>query len=370
MNNALNLQEIDQDQAVSLTKFYIQSNKSILILGKKGVGKTYISIQSAKECGYKVNYINLSALDRVDLIGYPLLHSPGDLVEFKSPHFLPPLKPNSVPDTVIIFDEVDKCPSDVTAPLLEILQFRTINSKPINAVSCILTGNLPNERAYSNQISAPLLDRTAKYILSFSFDRWIEWAKKNNVHDLILGFLRSYPELACGKIEDTCYASPSPRGWTMASEALVKARECKITDIETISHIVSGFVGLEAGVKFKTWYEHYRKFEPYVKSLIETGNLTLDFNALTPTEKIVFVISSCYLAKQKVTQENKSKNKFVCLENLCQFFVKYKVDYEAQVIGLSNSFEFEFVTKYKLYSCKPFFDLFTAISQQTNLIKK
>lgn len=368
--NALNLQEIDQEQALNLSKFFIKSNQNLFLFGQKGVGKTHIVMQAVKECNFKINYINLSVIERPDLAGYPDIHSPGDVINFKSPAFLPKLLSGNKSDTVIIFDEVDKAPPEVTAPLLEILQFKKINGNPINVAACILTGNLSNEGSYSNLISRALLDRGAKYILSFNFEKWIDWAKSNEVHDLILGFLRSNPEFACGKVDDSCYASPSPRGWTLASEALLKAKELKIVDIETTTQIISGFVGGEAGLRFKIWYEHYRKFEPFIHTLIDNCNMTLNYNELSPTEKIVFNISACYYAKQKVLAESpKSKDKFVYLENLCKFFVKYKVEHEVQVMGLYNSFDFEMITKHKLYTCKEFFELFSKISEHV-IIKK
>lgn len=367
MSNNINLQEIDQEQALNLSKFFIKSQQNLFLFGRRGVGKTHIAIQAAKECGIKVNYINLSVIERPDLAGYPNIHDTGDVVTFKSPSFLPSLG-NETADTILLFDEVDKAPPEVTAPLLEILQSRTINGKRINAVSCILTGNLANEGAYSNLISSALLDRGAKYILSFNFEKWVDWAKANNVHDLILGFLRSNPEFACGKIEDSCYASPSPRGWTLASEALLLAKDLKIVDIDTVTQIISGFVGSQAGLRFRIWYEHYRKFEPFVHQLIDSGLLTIDFNELTPTEKVVFVVAACYYAKQKVFAESsKSKNRFVYLENLCKFLTNSKVDYEVQVMGLYNSFDFDMIAKHKLYACKEFFELFTKISENVTI---
>jgi len=369
MSNALNLQEIDQEQALHLSKFFIRSHQNLFLFGRRGVGKTHIALQAAKECGFKVSYVNLSVIERPDLAGYPNLNTPGDVITFKSPSFLPKLLDASA-DTIILFDEVDKAPPEVTAPLLEILQFKAINGTPLNVAGCILTGNLISEGAYSNQISSALLDRGAKYILSFNFEKWIDWAKTHLVHDLILGFLRSNPEFACGKIEDSCYASPSPRGWTLASEALIKARDLKIVDIDTVTQIISGFVGGEAGLRFKIWYEYYRRFEPYIHSLIESGTMTLDFAALAPTEKIVFVVAACYYAKQKVFSESiKSKNRFAYLENLCKFFVNYKVDSELQVMGLYNSFDFDMIAKNKLYTCKEFFELFTKISENVPLRK-
>jgi AAA domain (dynein-related subfamily) len=366
MTNKSNLQEISQEQACNLSKFFMQSGKNLFLMGRRGIGKTEILIEAAKTCGFKCNYINLSVLERCDLSGYPNMTSSEDVVTFKSPHFLPKLKENTEPDTVLFFDEVDKCSPELTAPLLEILQFRKINNVNLNVRSCILTGNLSDEGAHSNTISTALLDRTAKYILKYDFHQWVDWAKANQVHDLVLGFLRSNPEFACGKIDDSCYASPSPRGWTMASEALIKAKELKIVDIDTVTHIISGFVGNEAGLRFRLWYEHYRKFEPIVHTLIYSGNLTIDYHELTPTEKVIFVITACYHAKQKLMEPSK-KNRFLPLENLCKFLTTNKVDYEVQVMGLYNSFDFDYVVKNKLYECKPFFELFTKISESVTI---
>lgn len=368
MTNALNLKEIDQEQALNLTKFFIRSHHNVLLFGRRGVGKSEIIIQAAKECGYKVNYVNLSVIERPDLAGYPDINSPGDVINFKSPNFLPKLAEGRKPDRVILFDEVDKVSAEVTAPLLEILLFKKINGTPINAVSCILTGNLANERAYSNELSSALLDRGAKYILTFNFEKWVDWAKANGVHDLILGFLRSDPSFACGDIEESTYASPSPRAWTWASHALLKVKELKMSDLESVTQIISGYVGEEAGLRFKIWYEFYRKFEPFVHSLIERGEMSLDFDDLQATEKVVFVVAACYHAKLKVF-DGKSKNRFIYLERLCNFFNHYKVETEVQVMGLHNSFDFDMIRTHKLYACKPFFEHFTKLSENVTFQK-
>lgn len=370
MSNSLNLHEVDQEQALSLSKFFIRAQQNLFLFGRRGVGKTHIAMQAATECNFKINYINLSVIERPDLAGYPDMNTDGNVITFKSPAFLPALLEGKKPDSIILFDEVDKAPPEVTAPLLEILQFRKINGNPLNVAACILTGNLASEGAYSNQISSALLDRGSKYILSFNFEKWIDWAKVHNVHDLILGFLRSEPNFSCGKTEDSCYASPSPRGWTQASEALIKARELKIVDIETVTQIISGSVGNEAGLRFKIWYEHYRRFEPYIHSLIETGKMTLNFRDLAPTEQVVFVVSSCYYAKQKVfSQSVKTKNRLVYLEHLCNFLSNYNVEHEVQVMGFYNSFDFDMITKHKLYDCKVFFDHFTKLNENVTFKK-
>ncbi len=368
MNSFTNLQEVDQEQAFNLLKFFIRSRQNIFLFGRRGTGKTQLALQAIQACNMQLIYINLSVIERVDLAGYPNLFSSGDVVHFKSPWFLPKLVDGYTPDCIILFDEVDKVSPDVTAPLLEILQFKTINGKPLNVASCLLTGNLTNEGAYANHISSALLDRGSKYILSFNFEKWIDWARENHVHDLILGFLKTHPELASVHNEDYLYASPSPRGWTLASEALYKAKELKILDVDSITNIVSGFVGKEIGIKFKVWYENYKKFDPIINSLIEFGEYPVQFNNLMPTEKIVFVVSACFLTKQKIIYDT-NKNKFIYLENLCNFFNKNKVDFELQWLGMSNSFSFDFITKHKLYSCKSFFEHFTKLNEKINFKK-
>lgn len=368
MANFLNLQEIDQEQSLNLCRFFIKARQNIFLFGRRGVGKTEIAQQAALDSGLKINYINLSVIERPDLAGYPNLHDQGDIVTYKSPFFLPLLKDGEKPNCILLFDEIDKVTQEVTAPLLEILKSKTINGRALNATSCILTGNLANEGSYSNDVSKALLDRGAKYTLSFSFEKWVEWARKNEVHDLVIGFLIQEPDLACGDIETTDFASPSPRGWTYASDALKKARELKIVDIDSVISIISGYVGYAAGVKFQVWYEYYRKFEPFILSLIENGESSMKIKDLDPTEIIIFCTTACYFTKQKII-DSKNKNKLQYLDNLVKFFNQYDIPEEVQLISMSNAFPIEIITKHKMYQSQIFFDKIKSLQESVTFKK-
>lgn len=369
MESFTNLQEINQEQALDVTKFFIRSKQNIFLFGMRGVGKTHIAFQAAESFNLKINYINLSVIDRCDLGGYPDINSPGNIINFKSPYYLPSIDNDQSPDSILLLDEVDKAPPEITSPLLEILQFKKVNGKKVNVSSCILTGNLIEEKANSNFLSTALLDRGAKYKISFNFDKWVSWAKENNLHDLILGFLKSNQDLALSTLGDYSYASPSPRSWALASDALYKAKDFKIHDSETICQIVSGFVGNTAGLKFKVWYDHYRKFEPAINCLVDSGIMSLNFNELSVSEQLVFVIATCYHVKQKVNSSLRRKNFCLFLENLIGFFVKTKVPLEMQFIGLNNSFDFDYIAKNKLYTCKIFFDHFSRLNEGISIKK-
>ena len=97
--------------------------------------------------------------------------------------------------------------------------------------------------------------------------------------------------------------------------------------------------------------------------------MNLNYNDLVPTEKVVLIITACYFAKQKVIQESNSKKKFEVLENLCKFLLNNNVDNEVQVMGLYNSFDFQFITMHKLYECKTFFNLFSRLNENITIKK-
>ena len=62
MNNHLNLPEINQEQTLNLSKFFIKSNQNLFLFGRRGVGKTHIAFQAARETNCKISYINLSVI--------------------------------------------------------------------------------------------------------------------------------------------------------------------------------------------------------------------------------------------------------------------------------------------------------------------
>lgn len=372
MNGPSNLSKIDQENALNICKFFIKSGQNLFLFGRRGIGKTHIILQAAKECGVKVNYINLSVIERPDLAGYPDLNSKNDIVTFKSPYFLPSLKEDENSDSIILFDEIDKASPEVTAPLLEILQFKKINGKNINAKACLLTGNLIEEGSNSNLISTALLDRGAKFLLNFDSDKWFDWALANNIHELILGFLQSNPLFICGKIDDLSYASPSPRGWTYASEALKKAKSLKVNDTETIHHIISGFVGYEAGFTFKIWHEYFKKYEAIAHSIIDFGEINFDLSQLNKTELLVFALTASMYAKQKTLSNKNNSNKFLFLQHLCKLLNQSMIENEIKLVALSSVFNYDLIVKYELYSCVEFYNLFDFLSKniQKNLSKK
>lgn len=282
----------------------IKMGTNVGIFGRRGSGKTEIAKQRIKENKCKELYLNLSMLERVDFSGYPRIFSAkeSDFVSFILPEFFKDLvseDPNA-PDVVALLDEVDKAPHDLNAPLLEFTQFKSINGRKLPKLrAVIMTGNLIAEGG--QRPSLPLLDRTEKYIINPSVEKWLNWAgKTNSIHPSIVAYIADNNNSLYGALntEDN-YADPSPRGWFNASKILKEGEELNLpTDI--LLKKVSGCVGKQIGMQYEMYYNYYQKLLPLVDKIFtktkakkEFQDMMKQYNSLNPSEKFVALMITC-----------------------------------------------------------------------------
>jgi hypothetical protein len=332
MANSLNLLELNQEASSLLLEFYIKNKQNCFVFGKKGIGKTAIVKQVADKLKYNLIYINLSVLERVDLAGYPDFTNKSDVVKFKQPFFLPKISSDES-NSILFFDEADKAPIEITAPLLELLQFKSINSTKINISSCILTGNLPEENAYSNALSSALLDRGAKFIIKFDFNKWFSWAS-GTIHPLILSFLYLNQDLVTSSV-DIEYATPSPRGWDFVSKSFF---EIDVFDIDLATNIVASFVGNTVANKFNIWYRFYQENSSYVEDFLN-NKPPKAFKKWEQTKQFVFLMALANAIKVS----NKKIN------NFCDFLEENNVPLEMVQAIFSSNFSIEYVVENNLH---------------------
>lgn len=180
---------------------------------------------------------------------------------------------------VILFDEVDKAPHEVCQVLLELLQEKTVNGRPINVRCCILTANLPDENAYSNNISHAITKRCGTYKMNVEWEPWRKWASENGFDGELLAYLISEQAthnfvLYRAAEAQTEYALPSPRTWVFASETKKKIEEAypASPDRDKLVYTrIAGYVGETLAIKFKAFKEVYQKYEPTIKAILEKG---------------------------------------------------------------------------------------------------
>jgi MoxR-like ATPase len=220
---------------------------------------------------------------------------------------------------VFIFDEVDKAISEVLQTLLEFLQFHSINGRKMNIKACILTGNLPDEHAHTNQISHAITKRCMTFKLVLDFNQWRMWAiDLGNISPLITGFLTQHPTyLHRGPPDgdETAYALPSPRTWEEASKALRALSENNFgfTNGEARDNfrliLMSGCIGTTAAIQFSNWHKHYHELDPVINNLLENGVYPEfmpgeDKRRLGTEDFFICALSACAKIEQSLKPDN------------------------------------------------------------------
>lgn len=267
---------------------------------------------------------------------------------------------------VFLFDEVDKASTDTTHTLLELLQFGSINGRKLNMRGAVLTGNLPDEHAHSQQISHAITKRCKTYKLNIDFKQWRNWALDAGLNEMVVGFLISNNDWLYKKAPDgdpTAYALPSPRTWEMSSQQLnVLDKHPRYKSLggskaleELQKVIVAGCVGSTAATNFVNWLKYFRKIDPYVKELLEHGKSPP--SDISAQERIVCAISACSKCfaelkpNNKATIEQYHKNAYKWLGTLTS-------DLQIAAVRLSIGNNFDKCMKFGLAEIPEFRDVF------------
>lgn len=282
-----NVQSVSTKDYEVMIEHTIKNGTNLLVFGHPGIGKTEIPYQVCERLGFRGVYLNLSVMQPPDFLGLPRIDERGRL-SYAAPAYMPVMEFTQEP-VVLIVDEVDKAESELTHPLLEVLQSHTIGGNKLNIKAIIMTGNMPDDQSYSKTISHALANRCMVYQVEVSFDRWMKWATEKQLNPLVLGFLYNNQSefMKLPKDSDpTEYSKGSPRSWSNAARQLDVLDNDSSVELKTM--VLGGFVGHESATKFKVWLEHYRNLGPAIDKVLSTGECT---ETLTPDVQFVLGLS-------------------------------------------------------------------------------
>lgn len=295
-----NLQSLSPSELGKNLSASIDIANNVIVVGRRGSGKTQISKQRIKQAGMREVYINLSVCERTDMGGYPDMFSlvekrgvtGNQFVNMLLPRHFEPLIEGDVP-CIALLDEVDKADPSINAPLLEFTQMRSINGRKFkNLVCSIMTGNLISEGG--SKPSEPLLDRAEKFLLEPNINDFITWGgDEGKIHASVLSFLYDHSDCLFGTTEmGENYADTSPRGWENVSVS-IKAGEQRKWGTDLILNKVAGFVGKKASLEFDAYYNYYQEIVPFVNKLMEGDFDTHLFQSFDPTKQLVSCMFVC-----------------------------------------------------------------------------
>ena len=222
----------------------------LYITSKPGIAKSAISRSIAEKMGFRYMDLRLSMADETDF-KFPFLKDANyDGRDIKVSGYAVPewaFESNQQP-TIIHFEELNRAPQFVRNAALQILLERQIGDfKFSDTVLMMASGNLGDEDGTDvEEFDNALNNRLVHYNHTLSATEWIDNFGKDNIHSVILSYIKAYPEKLYQNPTENTKAFATPRSWTFLSEFIVcnfgkdaTPREF-ITDLMEVAH---GYVG-------------------------------------------------------------------------------------------------------------------------------
>ena len=217
----------------------------VFVWGPPGVGKSSVVAAIAKKQDLDLLDVRASLLDPTDLRGIPAIDA-GQAV-WTPPSFLPQ-DPDSM--GILFFDELNAAPPLVQASLYQLTLDRRIGEYQLPDGWRILgAGNRAEDASVVFRMPAALSNRFVHIDFEVNIDDWAEWATINNIHPLVIGFIRLRREMLFD-MSNHHRAFPTPRSWEMVSDTLKTFGNFK--DIEDV---INGIVGEGASIEFLAFCE-------------------------------------------------------------------------------------------------------------------
>jgi len=192
-------------ELIELVRLCYAANQPVLLEGSHGIGKSEILEEAARQLGIGFICRDLSLMEPPDLIGMP--RQEGGVTHYSPPAFLP-----SEGKGLLIFEELNRCPSYMRGPCLQLLTARTLNDYglPTGWLPCAAIN--PSGADYDVQELDPaLLSRFVEVEVVADRAEWLAWAEPKGVAGQVLGYVGSDPQI----FEDT-----NPRAWKAVSDLL------------------------------------------------------------------------------------------------------------------------------------------------------
>jgi len=261
------------------------SVSTLWISGSPGIGKTWsvANICRKNDFGLAAKYVATMMLEQITGLPKALNKVGDEETEWTKPQLfslknLEVVPSNNERPIILFLDDAHLCNKSIQSYLFQLLTYRSIHSHklPKNVV-IIMAGNRSSDKAGFQQILAPISNRLYFLDIDSDVDDWVEnFASSNGVRTDIILFLKNNPiHFQNQPIESGAWASP--RSWTYASLMLDQFESESAIDIDTMTRIVSGHVGIEAATEYVKYRELMIKWESHLildglKEIPKTNN--------------------------------------------------------------------------------------------------
>jgi hypothetical protein len=237
--------------------------RPVFIWGPPGIGKSSIVQQFAAQVGLDCVSLLGSQLAPEDLIGVPQ-------IEDGTSRFCPPRSIARKEPYCLFLDELNACSHEVQKAFYSLIHERRIGEYIMPKGSIVIgAGNRAQDSAIVKPLSSALINRMVHVHLRVSFREWMDWAEANNIHPLVLDYIRLRSDHLWSQPPKHEEPFSTPRAWHMVSDALHSYGD-HLTD-EQLEIVSFGCLSPHHAGQFKAFHKQLRsrfKLEAVLKGEI------------------------------------------------------------------------------------------------------
>src|SRR5262249_48906663 len=239
-------------QLIDLVTLCYHADEPLLLVGTHGIGKSEILEQAAAELGIGYIVRDLSLMEPPDLVGMP--KSDGKVTRYLPPAFLP-----TDGKGLLVFEELNRCPSYMRGPCLQLLTARCLNDYQLPKGWLPVAAINPADADYEvEELDPALLSRFTCVRVVPDKKEWLAWGEARGLHQDVLGYVASDPKI---------FSDTNPRSWTKVSRHL-RAAEEEGAAKNILEAAVAGCVGTERAVAFHKHRKGVVETPPTAKELL------------------------------------------------------------------------------------------------------
>ena len=209
---------------------------------------------------------------------------------------------------VLFLDELNMANPDTLKVAFQLVYQKVIANRRIRGKILIVAAGNPAEYNYLVvDLPEPLIDRMGIYRVYTSYEAWLPWATKNQIHPLIIKFLTIYPQFLYydkGRDINKNIRISTPRSWAKLSKLLYSLEKRKLSKnklLNAIEVVAQGYLHPEIYGKFLGFVRVYLtgNLKAYDESYIRNPQKLLELKG--DLESLFLFVS--YVASKYVNKE-------------------------------------------------------------------
>jgi hypothetical protein len=220
-NNTTGVTEIKTmniEEAKELAHIFMQYDIPLYLHGSPGVGKSDALRQLAAETKRNFLDIRVGTMLPEDLTGIPVPDLERRVATWLRAEFWPSVERDGEKG-IICFDELSDAPRNMQSCIYRVVLDRQIGDYKLpEGWWPAAAGNRREDKAAAQTISTALANRFGHAHIRADYKCWKAWALKNDLDDMLIGFL-GYRENLLHSMEGADLLSfPTPRSWAKSSK--------------------------------------------------------------------------------------------------------------------------------------------------------